>query len=361
MENRVKLTVIGAFVVGAVALAVVSVLLFSGGKYFREKLTYIMFFDSSVQGLNVGAPVVFRGVQVGQVTKVEALVDPKDFSFRIKVFVELVQGSIKVEGGRFADPRQGIEGLIQRGARASLQLQSFVTGLLFVNIDMRPDTPIRRLGLDKAYPEIPTVPSDMDQLMASVKQAVADLGKLPLESLLNEILVLFKRANALLEVPELKQALVSLGDITTGTRLLVQHTDDQVAALAAKVGGAGDAIRSAAVDAQKLLRNVDGQVAPLASSAKDALTSAKDALAVARGALGQAHKTLSSLTDTASPALKQGEKAFTSVAHLAGEDGVLSNDLGHTLKAIEEAARSIRVLADSLQRNPETLLRGKSK
>src|SRR5262249_19083170 len=142
---------------------------------------------------------------------------------------------------------------------------------------------------------------------------------------------------------------------------LLEHTDDQSAALGPKVGGAGDAIRSAAVDAQKLLRNVDGQVAPLANSARDTLTSAKDVLAVARGALGQAQKTLSSLTDTASPALKQGEKAFSSVSHLAGEDGVLSNDLGHNLKAIEDGARSIRVLADSLQRNPEALLHGRSK
>ena len=83
MESKVKLTVIGAFVVGAVALAVVSVLLFGGGKFFKEKLIYVMFFDSSVQGLNVGAPIIFRGVQVGQVSKIEALVDPKDFSFRI--------------------------------------------------------------------------------------------------------------------------------------------------------------------------------------------------------------------------------------------------------------------------------------
>ena len=84
-------------------------------------------------------------------------------------------------------------------------------------------------------------------------------------------------------------------------------------------------------------------------------------MAAARGVLGQAQKTLSTLTDTAAPALKQGEKAFASVAHLAGQDGVLSNDLSHTLKALEEAARSIRVLADSLQRNPEALLHGRSK
>ena len=361
MGGKVNPTVVGAFVVGAVVLVVVGLLLFGGGKFFKGKLTYVMYFDSSVQGLNVGAPVVFRGVQVGQVSKVEALADPKDFTIRIKVLVELLQGTITVEGGPFRDPHQAIEGFVQRGVRASLQLQSFVTGLLFVSLDMRPDTPIKRLGLDKNYPELPTVPSDMDQLMANVKQAVTDLGKLPLESLLNELVAVFKRVNALLDLPELRQALVSLNDITTAAKQLLQDADGQVGPLATKLAGAADAAHSALEtaratlgDAQKLVRNVDGQVAPLASSAKDTL-------AAARGTLGQAQKSLATLTDSAAPTLKQGEKAFASVAGLTGPDSVLLNDLSHTLKALEDTARSLRVLADSLQRNPEVLLRGKSK
>jgi paraquat-inducible protein B len=102
------------------------------------------------------------------------------------------------------------------------------------------------------------------------------------------------------------------------------------------------------------LRNADGQVAPLASSAKDTLASA-------RGTLGQAQKSLVTLTDAATPALKQGEKAMVSVSSLARPDSVTLNDLSHTLKALEEAAKAIRILADSLQRNPESLLRGRGK
>jgi paraquat-inducible protein B len=108
------------------------------------------------------------------------------------------------------------------------------------------------------------------------------------------------------------------------------------------------------VDAQKLFRDVDGQVAPLASSAKETLTTA-------RGTLGQAQKSLVALTDAATPALKQGERALRSIATLAGDDAVAPTDLAHTLKALEEAARSIRALADMLQRHPEALLRGKGR
>src|SRR5918999_3274468 len=104
MGSKANPTVIGAFVVGAVALVVVGVLLFGGGKLFQEKMPLVIFFDSSVQGLNVGAPVVFRGAQVGHVTKVEALYDPKK-------------------------------------------------------------TTIKRLGLDPTYPELPTVPTEIERLL----------------------------------------------------------------------------------------------------------------------------------------------------------------------------------------------------
>lgn len=345
MGSKVNPTAIGAFVVGAVALVVVGVLLFGGGKFFQEKMPYVIFFDSSVQGLNVGAPVVFRGVQVGQVTKVEALYDPRKTTIHVKVIVELVPGSVQVDEGvkrvKRDSPQEALELLVQQGLRASLQMQGFVTGLLLVSLDFYPDTPIKRLGLDPTYPELPTVPTEIDRLLDNARQAVAELGKLPLEALLSEMLGVLKRVNTLLEVPELKQALMSLNDLVRATQQLLKNADGQVAPLGSKLAAAADSARAALeaarvamVDAQKLFRDVDGQVAPLASSAKETLTTA-------RGMLGQAQESLSTLTDAATPVLNQGEE--------------------HTLKAIEEAARSIRILADSLQRNPESLLRGKGR
>lgn len=355
MGSKVSPTVLGAFVVSAVVLVVAGVLFFGGGKFFKEKVPYVLFFDGSVQGLNVGAPVIFRGVQVGQVAAVEAIADPKENTLIIRVQVDIVRGAVRVLGGPVKDPRQAVEALIQKGVRASLQTQSFVTGLLYVGLDFYPGTPIRRLGLDTKYPEIPTVPSTKEQLLASVQQTIADLSKLPLDEILNELLALFKRANSLLGLPEVKQALVSLNDVVTAAQHLLQHTDGQVGPLGAKLGEAADAARLALEtarvalgEAQKLVRNVDGQVPPLAGSAKDTL-------AAARSTLGQAQKSLVTVTDAVSPALKQAEQT------LVGTDHVLHNDLAHTLKALEDAARSIRTLADALQRNPESLLHGKSK
>jgi paraquat-inducible protein B len=264
----------------------------------------------------------------------------------IRVKVELVRGSLEVRGGAFKDPHQAMEGFIQRGGRASLRMQSFVTGVLYVALDFHPDTPIERLGLDLAYSELPTIPSDIDMLKSTVQQVIADLGKLPLDTVLNEVLVLLKRANDLVELPEVSQALVSLQDVVLAAERLLQRADAQVTPLGTKLAGAADAARAALADAQKLLRNVNGQVTPLAGSAQDTL-------AAARGTLGQANKSLVKFTDAASPALKQAEQT------LGGADGVIHHDLSQTLKALDDAAKSIRALADALQRHPEALLRGR--
>ena len=326
--------------------------------------------DSSVEGLNVGAPVVFRGVQVGQVTAISAIADPQTFDVRIKVQIEIVRGVIKVgeDGQRFKDQHQGVEGLIQKGARASLRMQSFVTGLLYVAVDFHPDTPIRLLGLDPTLPELPTIPSDMDQLKSTLQQGMAELKKLPLETILNEVLAMLTRVNTLLDVPELKQALVTLHDVMTGARQLLHNADGQVGALGPTLGGTAEVaakaletLRVTLLDAQKLVRDVDVQVAPLAGGAKETLTSAKETLTAARSALGHAQQSLGTLTDAATPVLKQADKTLVGTTALTSPDSAVLHDLTRTLKAFEEAARSLRSLANMLERNPETLIRGKSR
>src|SRR5499427_9541150 len=370
MGSRINPTMIGAFVVSAIVLAIAGVLLFGGGTFFQEKLPFVLFFESSVEGLNVGAPVIFRGVQVGQVTEIAAIADPQTFDIRIKVKIEIVRGSVKVDdkSQRFIDPHQAIEGLIQKGARATLRMQSFVTGALYVAIDFFPDTPVRLLGLDQTVPELPTIPSTMDQLKSSFEQAMADLRKLPLETIFNKVLETLTRLNALLEAPEIKQTLVSVRDGMIDARQLVANADNQIGSLGPKLGGTAEVaskaletLRVTLLDAQKLVRDVDVQVTPLAGGAKETLASAKDALTAARSALGQAQKSLAILTEAATPVLKQADRTLAGTAALTGSDSAILSDLSRTLRALDEAARSIRNLAGTLERNPEMLIRGRSK
>ena len=122
-------------------------------------------------------------------------------------------------------------------------------------------------------------PSDMDQLKSTLQQAMAEIRKLPLEAILGEVLTMLKRAGTLLETPELKQALVALNDVMTDARRLLAHADAQVGSLGLNWRGqprvaskALETLRVTLLDAQKLVRDVDGQVAPLAGGAKETLT-----------------------------------------------------------------------------------------
>src|SRR5713226_10746088 len=98
MARQPKKAVIGAFVVGAVALAVVAIVVFGSGRFFQKRFTFVMFFSGSITGLSVGSPVEFRGVRVGQVTKIAAVFDPQALSIAIPVYIEIDPKSLIVLG-----------------------------------------------------------------------------------------------------------------------------------------------------------------------------------------------------------------------------------------------------------------------
>ena len=168
MSKPVSKTLIGVFVVGALALAVAAVMVFGSGKFLAKTIPAVMYFEGSVKGLSVGAPVVFRGVRVGSVTNVELIFDPKKLTFLIPVYIEIdpskVKTTAKVKGNL-----EYLQPLVERGLRAQLESQSFVTGQLMINIDFFPDTLPGLVGLDPRYAEIPTIASTLDQLSKDIQ------------------------------------------------------------------------------------------------------------------------------------------------------------------------------------------------
>ncbi len=137
--------VIGGFVVGAVALVILGIVLLSSGELLREKLTYVLYFDSSVEGLQQGAPVSFRGVKVGTVSDivVEFDINNAENSARTPIYIQLTIGGIREVGVKMdsaLDAKQMMDLLVERGLRATLKSQSFVTGQLAVELDFHRDT-----------------------------------------------------------------------------------------------------------------------------------------------------------------------------------------------------------------------------
>lgn len=195
MSRQASPTLIGAFVIGALALVVVGLLVFGGGRFFADRETWVTYFPGSVKGLRVGAPVDFRGVTIGEVTRISILYDDQDGSLLIPVVYELTPDQIIVIGPASEErtTEEAIEDLIRRGLRAQLQVTSLVTGLMSVDLDFYPDAPLDLVSSTNpdltGYPELPAVPSRMEELeqtLAEVMQEVPGLLK-DVRGLLGEI------------------------------------------------------------------------------------------------------------------------------------------------------------------------------
>ena len=195
MSKQASPTLIGAFVVGAIALVVVGLLVFGSGRFFADRLTWVSYFPGSVKGLRVGAPVNFRGVRIGEVTRIEVLYDEQDGSMLIPVVMEVVAGQVTVidRGDGPRRERTDVEDLIARGLRAQLQTDSLVTGLLSVDLDFYPDVPVEQVRIDspalRDYPVVPAIPSRMEELEQSLGTVMQEIPGLlrDLRGLLGEV------------------------------------------------------------------------------------------------------------------------------------------------------------------------------
>jgi paraquat-inducible protein B len=177
--NKANPAVIGGFVIGAIALIVLGLLAFGGVNWFATRNKYVAYFPGSVKGLQVGAPVDFRGVTIGRVTDIKVLFNPEEASARIPVVMEFDPTQIEVVGREQVMPgAEGAKRLIDAGFRAQLQSQSLLTGLLFVNLDFLPKSPVRLVGGEQPYPEVPTVPSEFEQLQQTAGDVAARLPQL---------------------------------------------------------------------------------------------------------------------------------------------------------------------------------------
>jgi paraquat-inducible protein B len=206
MSARASPTIVGGFLLGALALAVALVMIFGGG-LFKTRIRYVVYFEGNVTGLAVGGPVMLRGVPVGTVESIRVEVNRQSRSVFIPVYI-LVDPSTIMINGRHLPPSgevaaSDIEEAIRMGLRARLQTQSLVTGQLGVEFELLPDTPARLVGLDKSVTELPTVPS----VMETWEQR---LEKLPIEQIAGQFLKMVTDIDALVASPDTRAALASL-------------------------------------------------------------------------------------------------------------------------------------------------------
>jgi paraquat-inducible protein B len=312
MGKKPNPTVIGAFVLGAVALAVLGLIVFGSGQYFKDTQHFVMYFPGSVNGLNVGAPVKFKGVEIGTVTNIKLVLEREKRELTIPVYVQTDPTKVTLDGEplKMYDPAR-LKELIDRGLRAQLQAQSLVTGLLFVQIDFFPDTPIQLVLPQPSDPvEIPTIPTALEQASTVAREIIDELRSVQFGPMIRNASEALESLNTLVSSPALKTAVDALP-------------------------GAVDNLSQTAASLRKLSDDLGGEV-----------------------------NTLGARVDTT---LRGADQTFTSLRETAGAARILiepgsplDHDLRSALRDVGAAARSLSELADFLERNPTALLYGKS-
>lgn len=343
MKRKAHPTRIGLFMLGAVALLVSAVVVVSGGGLFATRERAVAYFDGSVYGLQLGAPVVFRGVRLGRVVGIGVVYQGQPGRYAIPVEIEIERdkiGSLQGKGGGVT-----VADLVAQGLSAQLSIQSLLTGLLYVDLDLRPGLPARRGVAGSGLPEIPTVATTIQALQ---KQ----LQNLDLEQLVADVAAVATGARQLVADPKLRQSVDELAQAGAELRRLLARVDQRIGPLADALQGTLGATRRSAEQW---------------GAAVDRVGSAVDRVGQAADSVNRTMARVDRLADAAQPTLHSVQRAADDLARTAtalrsatSEDTGLLQQFERAAQDMARASRAVRDLADLLERQPEALIRGRA-
>lgn len=318
-------TLIGTFVLGALALIVAAIVFFGRGALFAPRFNAVSYFPGSVAGLQAGAPVTYRGVRVGQVKSVGIRIDPDPTRSIVQVTMDFIPEAVK-HSGSAVDSQDALTELVARGLSAQLVMQSFVTGMLQVELDFRPDAKALRLGEATNVPEIPTVPSPFQAL-------TEQLQTIDIAAAVTQFQRTLASLDVLLTDPALKQTIDGLPVLLADLRRTVNTVEREVHSFS---GTGQRSISETAAAAQKTLASVQ-------KLAENLDREATSTLVAVRGTVQNA--------DTAVDGLN-----------------VLLDPRGQTVTQIQDAvedlaatAARLRDLSERADRDPAILIRGRKR
>jgi paraquat-inducible protein B len=329
VKTKVSPAVVGLFVLGALVLCLVALFSFGGINFFSRPERFVVYFDESIHGLDLGSPVKLRGVRVGRVVNISLRYVPAKNSSVVAVACELNRNLITDEKGVEIDvTEQGkLQGLVDRGMRAQLGVIGLATGLLFVELDfldpaVYPASP--RTDLASQYVEMPAVPSAISEFQANLTEILNDVKKIDFAGISREINGLIvdvrKKINAMdtgALVAEWTKAGASMREIASSPELKQTFV-------------------SLSAASQKL----DGILADYAQNGPKGENMART--------LAEVQATVATFNTTAATVQK-----FISAQQNLGDDA------SQALNKLGDAAAAVRELADFLERNPSALLTGR--
>lgn len=300
-----KPAIVGGFLLSGAALGVAAILLFGGTQLFSRTVHAVVYFEGSVAGLDVGAPVTFRGVRVGSVAGIAVHLNVKDLTARIPVYLDLNPSRIALEDGVPGQVDTSFDRLLKAGLRAQLDMQSLITGELRVELDLQPGIAAPVAAADQDWPEIPSIPSKFQTLEDQVAQ-------LPLK------------------------------EIAENARETLAATRRVAEALADRVGPVGDKLTETADAAHATLDDVDRLA-----------VAAQRQLAVTGNDLGR-------VLASADQMVQQTETLVASLKEMTQPNSRMRDDLQATTRDLAASASSLRGFTHEIERDPSAILSGRT-
>ncbi len=327
MSKDISKTKVGLFVIGGLFLFAVAIVSLGGKDIFADDIEYVLYFDGSVSGLSIGAPVVFRGVPMGKVTQILLVANARDEGVTIPVYITINASSIAFvntaqESQSQVTREELMRRMIQRGLRARLQMQSLITGQYNIELDFFPETPARYHSANHAF-EIPTVPSPLDQFQRT-------LARLPVENMAK-----------------------SLNDALDGFARLTNNTDLHASLKAmrktfentSELTNDATSLRN---DIQRAINSLGDTSATLDNQLPQVMT----AFQLAMNGFGAAAHELETVLASANQIISPNSRVVRDLNKTLG-------DVSKTANEITKTARAFRELADLLEQHPESLILGK--
>ena len=261
MNKKISPAVIGAFVLGAVALIIIAILVFGSGRLFRQTRDFVLYFDNSVNGLRIGAPVKIKGVEIGSVKDIRLQLE-KDKEPKIPVIIEIdlekfISRGATIAAATAVDREALNKAIADRGLRGQLEMESLVTGLLFIALDFFPDTPINLVQQatgDYEYPEIPTLPTTLEQAKGAVTRIMNKLEDIDFKELGANLEATLKGVNRTVNSPEIESVLRSLARVMPKVDEAVVNIRNLAGTTEAKVKILADDLQHTSGDARLALK-----------------------------------------------------------------------------------------------------------
>jgi paraquat-inducible protein B len=333
MSQKASPTVIGIFTLVGLILVGAALVLFGAGKFFTSTHDIQLYFDKSANGLQVGSDVRFGGVRIGRVKSISVLVDRKENRKIIPVVVELTDKDLQListdEGGGIdLTTFEGVQKAVSEGLRAGMKQQSLLTGQLYIEFDIVPDTPgfVYDNKNGQSYPVVPTIGTEMDELISGISDGIQKINALDLDSVIKELRDVLVTANQRIGEFDMKEINENVIGITRDIRAF---TSDR------KLAEAVDNLNQALVQIEELAGKANEGIDPLLADL-DAIMAKTDA-GLAR--IDEAVKEVSQLSNPRSPVLLR---------------------MQNVLQETERASRALKELSNDLKRDPKALISGKA-